>query len=1474
MALPQDDFEELPATAGADDFEELPSPGPQLSAPQSHLEELPAQGEVVSVVNTPNQDGRPSYLPEITAPAFPAEANESIGPGMPVRGMLERASDEIGEFARPVTEPIRGFKKHLIDPIVKWHQAGNRKLYFGEAFPDEGLGVTPDYQLDPNSPGRMLREKAPFLATLVEGVGELALGETSFNVHDEAKADALDPRARKVQEQVRQKTEGAFKTVAAPTLKYLKPETAQQATTLAGDIGAAAFQSTLHGLSEAGLVLLPGAGQKAVVQGLTGGFVSGMVTPGGDPINDAIGGAVLGGALSAGAKGVRKLWQMAKGAKTAVPAGLIPPDSLPVFAEHVASAPEPTVPSRDMSDVAVVVQDVTKAGRVNKAIRITPEGVTAQTLGPKTKVPDDVPWIETHGTDATNTLTAAEEAALREEGLALGLGKQNTLVRREGYMDQPAVGDDWDVTAGTPDIKEGLVLVIEGGDGAGTARLYDVKSPKLQVEILAHRELSEVTLPDGSKHLGFPGPGGEVLLKPDADELIPGASQVDVNLKGLDVEIKPLSRPRIKELIAKREFMLREAEDAAAVAQADVAARSRDIALGGNGDGSKLPPPPPHDAMPPPPPPNPHNVGPTEEIAVRWWDRLSRTPLAKGLLNPTARGPRDVSDLAMSSMSVDTFERNRDKTLQSLARHIPEVAKKSPADQRLVMSNITRYLLNDIKLDQLKSLHPELNNRAFLTLEAGKFETANDHQRLIDLGLVRPDQKIEDVLGVSPDDEAGYMTQIYWRHFLAPGDWRRMAHKDEARMAALTNAIKHDVYSTPQYKDRTDAQRTALAKRHLDFLLGNPEKMAEIKRNPKSAYADIIAEAAGSLKARKDLRWWEKAALGEIDNPFIRMAETRTRQKQLILQGEMWKSISENPKLSVRPDAASEAQIRDWVEVPKTPGKYGKAAGMLVSPETWEAMVQAPLAQRGMNNFLTKSANAIKYGQTVGNPGSWVSNFIGNAQGAALSNMVNPFASPYSVGKGFLEFSRDLKAHDLMPGIRGNVRRERFERMMELGIVGSDYSTGEFREAAVNWHKLLEAEANTFNGKVNAIDVWTNVLEKGTKGKEKLARWYGTIDTMWKYSAALNGLKKGGMDLNTGLITNKKKALRFIGDRYMPGMSDDNLRKAVELEVASRIHKSFPMLDRVGSAVAAGSRAVGAVNPYIKVQSELFRNYATVPKRILTEPGMAANMLGYAAMTGGAYFLLKELRKANGIDQEEVDRAFAAAPKATARFKPGAFALPFRTAQGRISIVDLTQIFHPMTFLQGNPETAAGGRILQNMLMSPINGSLLEPELQNLLAQGGYMDPAYTERTPPEWQREGALLLGKAFNDLGPGVIRNTYNTVERGGVGFEPKGVRGPTVPDQSPLVTGLSAVLGPNRIQEIGGKEAEQRAIQSAVFAVQQAQKELAAIGIMNEGQSTGPLTGGLNKAEAFRKARAVLDQKIAALEKLQQQFGRTTP
>ena len=181
-------------------------------------------------------------------------------------------------------------------------------------------------------------------------------------------------------------------------------------------------------------------------------------------------------------------------------------------------------------------------------------------------------------------------------------------------------------------------------------------------------------------------------------------------------------------------------------------------------------------------------------------------------------------------------------------------------------------------------------------------------------------------------------------------------------------------------------------------------------------------------------------------------------------------------------------------------------------------------------------------------------------------------------------------------------------------------------------------------------------------------------------------MEKGGINLTDGTM-NVKKAIDFIGARYRPGMDDAAIRKAVELEVAQRIHYAFPMLDRVGEAVAKGSQAAGIVNPYLKVKMELMRNYAQLPGRMIREKGMAANMMGYTALVGGAYYGLKTIREKNGINQQEVDAAFASAPGAVQRFKPGALALWDRASNGKVRMIDMTQMFEPLTWLQGNPES-------------------------------------------------------------------------------------------------------------------------------------------------------------------------------------------
>ncbi len=228
-----------------------------------------------------------------------------------------------------------------------------------------------------------------------------------------------------------------------------------------------------------------------------------------------------------------------------------------------------------------------------------------------------------------------------------------------------------------------------------------------------------------------------------------------------------------------------------------------------------------------------------------------------------------------------------------------------------------------------------------------------------------------------------------------------------------------------------------------------------------------------------------------------------------------------------------------------------------------------------------------------------------------------------------------------------------------------------------------------------------------------------------------------------------------------------------------------------------------------------------------------------------------------GINQEEIDRAFASAPPGVRQFKPGAMALPFRTADGKLTLIDLTRVFEPMTFLTGNPETSAANRILQNLASMPVNGGIIEPGLREILDRTGLIDPMYRPPTLPEWRKgTGGALLDTAGRVL-PAVLRNTYNTLERGGA-FAPKGTRGPDVEPQSAAVTGANLLLGPNRLQEIGGPAQEAKALRNKQYEVQRARQELRGIKHLNEGQSMGVFTGGLNKQEAVDKARGIAEEK----------------
>ena len=791
------------------------------------------------------------------------------------------------------------FEKRAIDPIIKWVQDKERARY------EKRIAPT-------------LRKAAPKVAFTYENLAKPALGETELNIGPESQAEP-SPAYRAAVEDIQE----TF-----------------------GQAGAAYYQALAQGMGNLPFYLIPGVGENAIAQGVTGGALSALADPSVSVSEGAAmggaGGAVISGAMKLGGKALKAASGFLKKApkREVLPIAVVPPSKIDELADTVVKMPETAIPTKDVPEDAVAIV-VAKEG----------DDLVAKAL----KVEDGVPVVqrieEVTAKASPRALVAQSTPTAGPNGTAVSPKRQNVIVTPEARevlkAEAPAAVDDWAagkwidgdsvlVQGDQPefgplnDVYEGKVLVIEGGGGDGTARLYDINSPKLQIDVLRHRNLHEVTLPDGTKVLAFPGPGFDnwatgvtgkpsdpvTLLRPDPEEFLPGALKQDMvvesswfheNARLVD------DATDLRKILDERQRLLLEAEETAERMKAASLASQMDVQLGGTGDGGKLPPPPPVDGGAPIGPPQPNNMTAVDEPKARWWDGILKAgrTIDRKVLPPTARGPLDIADEAARAFSIDNLERYRSDTLKSLQNQFPEIQKMPVPEQHQLQRSLTKYLTGDASLDELTSKYPQLKADIWRRMEAEKAQIAFDESRLRQLGMLGPEDTIAKLVGGDTEQMEDYAVRLYWRHLMKPGEWATLFKKDERAVATLTDEILRDVYSTPEFRLQSIEQRKALASKHLDILLGDEKAMALIREDPERGVAAALSEARGSLKARKDLKTWEKAALGEIDNAFIRIAETRARQKQLVLQGEIYQSVAENARLSVAADAASPQQIQE-----------------------------------------------------------------------------------------------------------------------------------------------------------------------------------------------------------------------------------------------------------------------------------------------------------------------------------------------------------------------------------------------------------------------------------------------------------------------------------------------------------------------------------------------------------------------------------
>jgi hypothetical protein len=634
---------------------------------------------------------------------------------------------------------------------------------------------------------------------------------------------------------------------------------------------------------------------------------------------------------------------------------------------------------------------------------------------------------------------------------------------------------------------------------------------------------------------------------------------------------------------------------------------------------------------------------------------------------------------------------------------------------------------------------------------------------------------------------------MYNRFMLEPGEWYDIARRDQANMRKWKDWVRTEIVDK-NTDWRTGSDPDGLAQYFLDDMLGRHDG---IERQTNVLNRDFIK----SLQHRKDIDPMIAEILGESNNGVLRLATSISRQEAAIANLSVWHEVSLNADVFLPMSELGNGRINDltygpWRQLPDS-ALYGHARGGMLRGDYYEALIDAPAAVEGAHNMALKVVRwvnkQVKFSQVVLRPAAFLNQIQGNISGIL---MTGASLNPASMARHMTGMLGDYKAYragitTLRSGA-SNPAAERFVRAIELfGTFGS-FAKSEATQAEKFLEKALRKGSNPVT---SVADLTMAVADHLGAAQTKLGNIFSIPDEVSKYSSWTSLLEKGGIDLKTGTFRGAdgvSAAKVFLGQQFGLGAKGglEELAKLVEREAARRIHLSFPMLDRTSKGVRTAQTLSGVViNPYLGVKTEMLRTYMMLAKRLYEgEPGLRAHTMKAAAVVAGFWAANRAAQHANGLTDKQINDAWSNMPATQQQYnpqlgarptgnakadavlaavKPGPLALWWRDAKGRPQFWDMNALVEPLTYLQGDPEASALGRILGNTVMMPWDGSMAEPEVRTALrAVGIPIAPSY-EQPIQSFRDKGAALADRAINQglvpFGP-FAEQTYRTVN--GVG------------------------------------------------------------------------------------------------------------
>jgi hypothetical protein len=683
--------------------------------------------------------------------------------------------------------------------------------------------------------------------------------------------------------------------------------------------------------------------------------------------------------------------------------------------------------------------------------------------------------------------------------------------------------------------------------------------------------------------------------------------------------------------------------------------------------------------------------------------------------------------------------------------------------------SINKVLKNQMSFDDLRKKYPQfLNNRTLQdSVMAYKNEITQLESKLIDLGMLNK-------TGLTDGQLTDYVTNFYMRRFMAPGDWAKIAVQDKALMKEGTDVFTRFWEARGlQGEDLKQAAEWSVHKfiGEYDGKMGQGGQAADtpqsaLMRRSLDELEERIMETMGSDGATPggfkpgDVDVMRRL-LGRNESAILGIANTLTKQRALVAQGEMFRQFVSN-----FPELVSASPKPNWIEVPKNKAKYGDVAGKYVSPDAYDALIYQPEFIAQTNKLLMAASSWVKGNQiALGGVSTFNTNFFGSTKGAYLSGAIGLGRFPKMIDAARILMG---KASKKAFGVEAAISDD----LIRLGVDAPGFNETELGSAR---EKLRDSLYKAYGARKNITmeSVFSEGLSMIRKPAATFGAYYDDMDRLWKVGSFLTLIEQGGFSYADGIF-DKAAAAKFLSvtpevkryralfdkkqwakmspeERLPPAWRTDMnaLSEAVKQEATLRISSSFPMPDRVSPAMKEARGAVGIVAPYLTYKSEEARVNVAILQRIRRgEHGLILRVGGMLAAGAGAAEAARQLAYANGITKAEIDSGFENDSPSNKRYRPSRIPLPWKDSLGRVQFADLTSYGDWINEGIDLYNMAAGNDPLmdrmktmaKNVLFFPFSGSDAEDFGKVLLYRAGLEEAPYSEKLREDQKGVGAVV--------------------------------------------------------------------------------------------------------------------------------------